>query len=176
MLDAIVERGLIRFDEPVTLASGGLSREFVDGKAALSRGEDLENACRAMLDLVSGIDFEAVGGLTMGADQFAHVMAGLARKEWFVVREEPKGRGTAKLVEGARIDPGARVLVVDDVITTGGSILRACEAVEALGATVAGALSLVDRGEKARVAFEERGIPYLPLLTYRDLGIRPVEL
>ena len=110
----------------------------------------------------------------MGADQFAHVVAVLARSEWFVVRKEPKGRGTDKLVEGARVGPGTRVLLVDDVVTTGGSIRKAYEAIVALGATVVAAATLVDRGDVAARFFAERAVPYAPVVTYRDLGIEPL--
>jgi orotate phosphoribosyltransferase len=170
----VSERGLIRFEEPVTLASGEMSKEFVDGKAALSKGEDLELACRAMIDAIADMDFDAIGGLTMGADQFAHVVAVLAKKEWFVVRKEPKGRGTNRFVEGARVGGGWDVVVVDDVVTTGGSIRKACESVEHLGARVVCAAALVDRGELAGRYFGERSIPYRAVISYRDLGIPPV--
>jgi orotate phosphoribosyltransferase len=176
VIQIVRERGLKRLPEPVALASGGLSRDFVDGKAALARGEDLELACRALLELegIGELDFDAVGGLTMGADQFAHVVAVLARREWFVVRKEPKHRGTNKLVEGAEFSPGTRALLVDDVVTTGGSIRKACSAVEELGATVVAAATLVDRGDVAGRFFEDKGIPYFALVSYRDLGIEPV--
>lgn len=156
------------------LASGQLSRDFVDGKAALADGDDLELACRALLEAVDGIDFDAIGGLTMGADQFAHVVAVLAHKRWFVVRKEPKGRGTDKLVEGSQVGEGTRALLVDDVVTTGGSIRRAYEAITNLGATVVGAVTLVDRGDVASRFFADLAVPYIPLVTYRDLRIDPV--
>jgi orotate phosphoribosyltransferase len=174
LIEIVREKGLTRFDEPVRLASGQLSREFVDGKAALANGADLELACRALLEAVEGIEFDAVGGLTMGADQFAHVVAVLAHTNWFVVRKEPKGRGTNKLVEGAKVGPGTRVLLVDDAVTTGGSIRKAHDEITQLGATVVGAVTLVDRGEVAGPFFRERGVPYVALVTYRDLGIEPV--
>ena len=176
VIELVRGRGLTRLPEPVRLASGAWSSEFVDGKAALARGQDLELACRALLELdeVAGVEFDAVGGLTMGADQFAHVLAVLTRREWFVVRKEPKGRGTNKVVEGAAIGPGTRVLLVDDVVTTGGSIQKAYDAVTELGATVVAAVTLVDRGDAAARFFEERGIPYASLVSYRQLEIPPV--
>lgn len=174
VIEIVHRRGLIHLPEPVTLASGQRSRDFVDGKAALSRGPDLEVAGRALLEVVDGIAFDAVGGLTMGADHLAHVVAVLSGAEWFVVRKEPKGRGTGKLVEGATVGPGTRVLVVDDVVTTGGSIQKAAQAIADLGATLVAAVTLVDRGDVAAAYFAGRGVPYTALVTYRDLGIEPV--
>jgi orotate phosphoribosyltransferase len=169
---ALVRRGLTTFDEPIALASGEMSRHFIDGKAALARGSDLADACRELLGSVASIEFDAVGGLTMGADQFAHGVAILADCEWFVVRKQPKGRGTNKRVEGADLtQAGVRVLLVDDIVTTGGSIREAFHVIEALGATVVAAVTLVDRGEVAAAFFADRDVPYFPLVTYKDLGI-----
>ena len=170
----MVRRGHTRFDEPVKLASGELSRDFIDGKRAFSKGADLQFACAEILREVGGIEFDAVGGLTMGADPLAHVIAVLADCEWFVVRKEPKGRGTNKLVEGCAVARGTRVLLVDDVVTTGGSIQKALAAIEAEDAAVVAAATLVDRGETAAQFFAARGIPYTALVTYKDLGIEPV--
>lgn len=166
--------GHLRLPEPVQLASGDWSQDFVDAKRALQDGADLETACLAMLEVVGDLEFEAVGGMTLGADQFAHVMAVLARRRWFVVRKAAKGRGTNRRVEGADVSGGVRVLLVDDVVTTGASILDAHAVVSALGATVTGAVTLLDRGEAARPRFEAAGVPYFPVLTYHDLGIEPV--
>ena len=176
VVEVVKQRGLRRFDEPVALSSGELSREFVDAKAALCRGEDLELACRAMLEEAAerGIAFDAVGGLTMGADQFAHVLAVLSGCQWFVVRKEPKGRGTNRLIEGATLGAGMRVLLVDDVVTTGGSIEKAWRAVEETSASVVGVSTLVDRGDVATALFARNAVPYFPLVTYQDLAIPPV--
>jgi orotate phosphoribosyltransferase len=176
MVSIVRERGLKHFDEPVRLASGELSQDFIDGKAALAHGEYLADACRAILGELRAldVDFEAVGGLTMGADQLAHGIALISSCEWFVVRKEPKNRGTNELIEGAQIGRTTRVLLVDDVVTTGGSIQRAYEVIADAGAQVVAAATLVDRGDVARKFFDERGIPYLPLVTYDDLNIAPV--
>jgi orotate phosphoribosyltransferase len=177
VLEAIRKHGYRRFEAPIRLASGDLSHDFVDAKRGLARGEDLATACRALLELVDaewGSDFEAVGGLTMGADQFAHGMALLGAKEWFVIRKAAKERGTKQRVEGAVLGPGMRCLVVEDVVTTGGSILEACDVAEEVGASVVAAVALVDRGEAASRRFAERRTPFRSLLSYKDLDIPPV--
>ena len=176
VLELVRTKGLRHFDEPVQLSSGEYSQDFIDAKRALASGGDLRTACEAMVEIVerAGVEFDAVGGLTLGADQFAHGVAVVADKEWFVIRKQPKGRGTDQWVEGAVLQPGVRVLLVDDIVTTGGSIHQAYDRVVAEGATVVLAITTVDRGEIARAFFAERGVPYEPLLTYRDLGIPPV--
>ncbi len=176
MLAIIKERGLSYSVEPLRLASGELSHDFIDAKAALSQGADLGVAGQAMLELVTemGVEFDAVGGLTLGADHFAHIISYLADRQWFTVRKAAKGRGTDKKVEGATLGEGVRVLLVDDIVTTGGSIQEAYEAVRATGAKIIGAITLVDRGQTAGRFFETIGVPYRPVLSYRDLGIVPV--
>lgn len=173
VLDLIRTKGLRSFDEPLQLSSGEYSRHFIDAKRALAAGDDLRTACQAMVELVTeaGVDFDAVGGLTLGADQFAHGVALVAGKSWFVIRKQPKGRGTDQWVEGAVLGPGVRVLLVDDIVTTGGSIQQAHERVRAEGAEVVFAITTVDRGDIAGAYFAGQGVPYAPLLSYTDLGI-----
>jgi len=177
LLDVVRSRALRQFDEPRQLASGELSRDFIDAKAGLSRGGHLRLACEVIDATVAGegIEWDAVGGLTMGADQFAHGVALLHDdREWFVVRKQPKGRGTDQLVEGAVLGMGTRVLLVDDIVTTGGSIQLAHQRVLDTGATVVAAVTLVDRGDGAAGYFNRHHVPYLPVFTYADLGIAPV--
>jgi orotate phosphoribosyltransferase len=178
LLDVVRTRALIQFDEPRELSSGELSRDFIDAKAGLSRGEDLRLACSVIAGSVAaaGIEWDAVGGLTLGADQFAHgIVTHLADDhEWFVVRKQPKGRGTNRLVEGAALGPGSRVLLVDDIVTTGGSIQQAHQHVLDTGATVVAAVTLVDRSDIAARYFDQHQVRYLPVFTYHDLGIVPV--
>lgn len=176
VLELVRTKGLRHFDEPVQLSSGEYSQDFIDAKRALADGRDLAVACRAMAEIVAaaGVEFDAVGGLTLGADQFAHGVAIVADKGWFVIRKQPKGRGTDQWVEGTPLGPGVRVLLVDDVVTTGGSIQKAYEQVIAQGAEVVFAITTVDRGEVARRYFEEKQVPYQPLLTYTDLDIPPI--
>ena len=176
LLLVVREHGYRYSEEPYTLASGELSHDFIDGKAALANGRDLELACQTILALADdeGIDFDAVGGLTMGADHFSHGVALLSGRDWFTVRKQPKGRGTNQRIEGRTLGDGVRVLLVDDVVTTGGSIQVAFEEIRGAGAQVVLATTLVDRGEVARRFFERQRTPYRPIFTYRDLGIEPV--
>ncbi|MDQ4131294.1 MAG: orotate phosphoribosyltransferase [Actinomycetota bacterium] len=177
LIDLVRRKGLITRDvADFRLSSGEWSRDYIDGKRALSDGADLALACDAVIACAAelGVEFDAVGGLTMGADPIAHGVALISGVPWFSVRQEPKRHGDPKLVEGAALSPGVRVLVVDDVTTTGSSILRALEAVRGEGAEVVAAIALVDRGEATRVKLVAAGVPYQPLLTYHDLEIEPV--
>ena len=178
LLQIVMERALIQFDEPRELSSGELSRDFIDAKAGLSRGSELALACRVIADSVAaaGIEWDAVGGLTLGADQFAHGVVAVLDDDhrWFVVRKQPKGRGTNRLVEGTSLGPGTRVLLVDDIVTTGGSIRQAHRHVLDTGATVVAAVTLVDRSDVASAYFADHTVPDLPVFTYRDLGILAV--
>ncbi len=178
LLEILRTRGHRKLDEPVKLASGAWSSDFVDGKEALAAWRDLRTACEAITETVrdAGHRFDAVGGLTMGADALAVGIAAVSDTRWFSIRKEPKQRGTRRWVEGAQIGPGDSILLVDDVVTTGGSILKALDVVEQTGAETVAAVTLVDRGELAGPKFEARGIDYFPMATYESLGIEPVGL
>jgi len=174
---AIVKaHGLEYRKEPFTLASGEQSHDYMDGKKALAAGRHLRIACQAIIELAHnvGAEFDAVGGLTLGADAFATGVALLTDKKWFVVRKKAKEHGKGRRIEGANLGPGVRVLLVDDVVTTGGSILEALGVVTATGATITLAVTLVDRGDVAAERFADLGVAYHPLITYGDLGIQPV--
>jgi orotate phosphoribosyltransferase len=178
LLQILETKALRRLDEPVQLASGEWSSDFIDGKEALSQWADLSIACQAIVETVrsAGHTFDAAGGLTLGADALAVGIAAAANCQWFFVRKEPKGRGTRRSIEGAQIGEGDRILLVDDVVTTGGSILLAHDLVVATGAKVVAAVTLVDRSEFAAKKFADLGVDYFPMATYRTLGIAPVGL
>jgi orotate phosphoribosyltransferase len=126
----------------------------------------------------SGWPVDAVGGLTLGADPISYAIAhasaleadagigGMVRS--FTVRKEAKQHGTGKLIEGP-FHPGDRVVVVEDVITTGGSALKAVEAIRAAGGEILGVLALVDREEGGREALEAAGLTVISLVTATDL-------
>lgn len=160
-------------EEPFQLTSGGWSHDYVDGKYALATGGALRHASQAVIQL-AGETFDAVGGPTMGADALAHGVALLSGSAWFSVRKEAKGHGRRAWVEGARLGEGDRILAVEDVVSTGASLLRAMERVAELGAHVVAASALLDRSPVVAERFASAGIPWIPLLTWEDLGIDPL--
>jgi orotate phosphoribosyltransferase len=143
-----------------------LRRVTLDSTAALLVGE-------VMLDLTKDLDFEAVGGLTLGADPVAtammHVAAGKGRKiDAFVVRKAEKAHGLQRRIEGPDVK-GRKVLAVEDTSTTGGSVLTAVEALNEAGAIVVGVAVIVERGAKEKV--ESAGFKYLAAYQLSDLGL-----
>jgi orotate phosphoribosyltransferase len=178
LIDVIKRRGHREFDQPVRLAGGDWSRHFIDVKRALADGADARLAAELLIERVRGLglSFDAVGGLTMGADVIAYTVAVVAGRgvEWFSVRKAAKERGTKQRIEGATLDASRRVLLVEDAVTKAGSIGDALAAVRETGATVVCAATVADRGEYGAELFQREGIPYVPLLTYRDLGIPPI--
>ena len=175
--DLIRTRGYEHREEPFRLARGQLSHDYIDGKYAIDTGQRLTVVSRAIADLaaLNGIDFDAVGGLTMGADSIAIGVAMVTGKAWFSVRKEQKTRGREQWIEGTRLAPGTRVMLVDDVISTGGSTALALDRIAPLGVVVTGVIPMVDRGDGAAKRFAARNVPFVALVTYRDLGIEPVK-
>lgn len=158
-----------------TLASGRQSSLYIDARLTTMSPEGLSLIGPLALETIrrTGWDVAAVGGLTLGADPIAYAIAYASAGappmlRAFTVRKEAKSHGTGKLVEGP-FRSGDRVAVIEDVITTGGSALKAIEALRAAGATVAGVLALVDREEGGREALEQAGLPVVALATAREI-------
>lgn len=158
-----------------TLASGRESSHYVDARLTTMSPEGLALIGPLALEAIRerGWAVEAVGGLTLGADPIAYAIAvasvsapPLVRA--FTVRKEAKQHGTGRLIEGPMRD-GDRVVVIEDVITTGGSALKAAEAVQRAGARISGILALVDREEGGRAVLEERGFEVVCLATLSQL-------
>lgn len=171
LLRLLVERS-VRIGDFV-LASGARSRFYVDCRTTTTHAEGLYLVGRLGLAALPEQHPDAIGGLTMGADPVAYA---IAHASWiagqpihaFSVRKEAKAHGTGRRIEGS-FAPGQRVIVVEDVITSGGSALRACEAVRAEGGDVAGVLALVDREEDGREAVEAAGYPVRALFGISEL-------
>jgi orotate phosphoribosyltransferase len=158
---------------PVVLSSGRQANWYIDLRRVLLDGRAAPVAGRVMLDATSALSYDAVGGLTLGADPVAtamlHAAAARGRKlDAFVVRKTEKAHGLQRRIEGPEV-AGRRVLAVEDTSTTGGSVLTAVDALREAGADVVGVAVVVERG--ARAAIAERGLPYLPAFELADLGL-----
>ena len=152
----------------VTLTSGAKAQYYVDAKRAVLRPAGF----LAMAELIAGLakrwEATAVGGLTMGADAPAcAALAGGADVKAFFVRKDAKAHGLQRKIEGPPLEPGERCLIVEDVVTTGGSTIQAIEAVLEAGYEIAGVTTIVDRlaGGAERIAEASGGAPYEPLAT-----------
>ncbi|MFC4563690.1 orotate phosphoribosyltransferase [Nocardiopsis mangrovi] len=157
----------------VTLSSGREADYYVDLRRVTLDGESAPLIGRVMLDATAGLDYDAVGGLTLGADPVAAAMLHAAgahgrRLDAFVVRKAGKAHGLQRRIEGPDV-AGRRVLAVEDTSTTGGSVLTAVEALREAGAEVVGVAVIVDRG--ARAAVEDAGFDYRAAFELSDLAV-----
>ncbi len=155
----------------VVLTSGRTARYLVDAKRAILRPPGF----RALAELVAAQarawEATAVGGMTMGADPIAcAALAGGADVKAFFVRKEIKQHGLSRRIEGPELDPGERCMLVEDVVTTGGSTVRALEALRAEGHDVCGVLAICDRLAGGAPAIEAAaGVPFVALTTIDDV-------
>lgn len=157
----------------VTLSSGKEADYYVDLRRVTLDAVAAPLVGEVMLELTKGWDFDAVGGLTLGADPVAtammHVAASQGRKlDSFVVRKAEKAHGLQRRIEGPDVK-GRRVLAVEDTSTTGGSVMTAVEALREAGAIVVGVAVIVERGAAPLIA--ENGLEYLAAYQLSDLGL-----
>jgi orotate phosphoribosyltransferase len=157
----------------VTLSSGREADYYVDLRRVTLAAAAAPLVGRVMLDTVAGLDFDAVGGLTLGADPVAaamlHAAAAAGRSlDAFVVRKEGKAHGLQRRIEGPDV-AGRRVLAVEDTSTTGGSVLTAVDALREAGADVIGVAVIVERGAAEAVA--AAGLEYRAAFSTADLGL-----
>ncbi|NMC20590.1 MAG: orotate phosphoribosyltransferase [Thermogutta sp.] len=172
----ILQRAL-RFGQ-FTLASGKTSTYYLDGKQVTLDGEGARLIGEGLLDLFRETEMpDAVGGMSIGADPITSAVITMSAVRGvpirgFLVRKQSKGHGTNRFIEGP-VQPGERAVIVEDVVTTGGSSLEAIERVEEFGLKVIRVAAVVDRMEGGAKAFAERGLPFSSLFTIRDFGIDP---
>lgn len=157
----------------VVLSSGKEADFYLDLRRITLDGVAAPLVGRVMLDLTADLEFDAVGGLTLGADPVAtamlHAAAARGRTlDAFVVRKAQKAHGMQRRIEGPEVK-GRRVLAVEDTSTTGSSPLTAVEALREAGAEVVAVATIVDRGARARMA--EEGLDYRTAFTLQDLGL-----
>jgi len=171
LLDLIKSKGIVH--GRVVLSSGQEADWYIDLRRITLDGEAAPLVGRVMLDLTADLDYEAVGGLTLGADPVAYAIAHAAalagrNLDAFTVRKQPKEHGTGRRIEGG-FREGMDVVVVEDVVTTGESALRAVEAVRAEGGRVIGVLAVVDREEGGRERIETEGLSLVALFGATEL-------
>ncbi|MGO1973076.1 MAG: orotate phosphoribosyltransferase [Propionibacteriaceae bacterium] len=159
----------------VTLSSGREADYYVDMRRVTLDGSASPVVGRVMRALAADLEFDAVGGLTLGADPVATSMLHAAaaageRLDAFVVRKAEKAHGMQRRIEGTEV-VGRRVLVVEDTSTTGSSALTAVEAVRQAGAEVVAIAVIVDRDTGAKERVEAEGLPYLAAISAAELGL-----
>ncbi|MEE3083235.1 MAG: orotate phosphoribosyltransferase [Candidatus Thermoplasmatota archaeon] len=165
--------------EEFTLASGRTSRHFFDTKPVMCNPESAHLLGVLIHDIIDNLEgrVDVVGGLELGAVPLTGIVIAKAGTgsplRGFVMRKEPKGRGGRKTgnppgIEGSTLQSGDRIVILEDVTTTGGSALKAVKRLQEIGCEVIACISIVDREEGGAGAFEEAGIPLIPLTTLSD--------
>jgi len=173
LLEQVNSKAVVR--GRVTLASGREADYYVDMRRVTLDAAAAPAIGRVMLDLTADLEYDAVGGLTLGADPVAvammHQAAATGRElDAFVIRKSQKVHGLQKLIEGPSV-AGRRVLAVEDTSTTGGSVLEAVKALREAGAEVVAVAVVVDRDTGARQAVEAEGLEYRYAVGISDLDI-----
>ena len=168
---AIEENAVVRGD--FVLSSGQHASWYIDLRRILLSGASAPLAGRVMLAATADLDYDAVGGLTLGADPVAAAMLHAAASQGrildaFVVRKAEKIHGLQRRIEGPDV-AGRRVLAVEDTSTTGASVLTAVDALREAGAEVVGVAVIVERGARDHVT--RRGLPYRAVYDMGDLGL-----
>ena len=174
LLEVFRERAM-SFGE-FTLASGKKSTYYINSKKAIFHSEAVWLLAEVLWEMTRELNLDAAGGLEVGAIPMAAALAqryhqGGRKLEGFFVRKQAKDHGSKERIEGV-LRPGMRVGVLDDVLTTGGSVLQAIEEVEKAGAQVVCVLCIVDRLEGAGAALS--AYDFRPIFTIRDFGIEPI--
>lgn len=172
LLDLINQKAVVR--EKVTLASGKESNFYIDGKLVTLDPQGSYLVGQVILSMLEGVKVDAIGGPTLGADPIATSVALLSSKtsrpiKAFIVRKEAKKHGMQRMIEGPRLKEGDQVVMVEDVITTGGSVLKAIQDVEALKAKVIQVICLVDRNQGAKETLAAYN--YSPIFNVSELSI-----
>ncbi|MBU1318520.1 MAG: orotate phosphoribosyltransferase [candidate division Zixibacteria bacterium] len=171
--ELVNEKAVIRGD--FILASGARSNYYVDAKFISLTSEGLAYFARVIVDIMDDLNVDLIGGMTLGADPIIGAVVAMSHLvgkpvDGIIVRKEAKGHGRGKQIEGP-ISEGAKVLIIEDVVTTGGSSLKAIDAVEKAGGKIAKVICLVDRLAGGRESFESKGYKFESIFTINDLDI-----
>ncbi len=176
-LTSLIRHKALKFGD-FTLASGKKATYYLDGKQVTLDPHGARLVAEGILDLLDANNMPAaVGGMSIGADPITAAVVTMSSVRGtpivgFMVRKESKGHGTNQFIEGP-VKPGNEVVIVEDVVTTGGSSLKAIERAEAFGLKVTQVIAIIDRLEGGAKAFTNAGYPLASLLDIRDFGIDP---
>jgi orotate phosphoribosyltransferase len=182
MLINVIKERMVTREDGITCSGGEATTTYLDIPGALRDKKALTLAIDVLFDHVNswGLLYQttAIGGPTTGA---IPLVVGLAMhdgieqdQEWFIVRDKPKSHGLGRSFVGGEPGPGDRVILTDDVVSTGGSMVETVKKVQATGAVVVAVVPLVDRAGAARDKIEALGVAYLPVLDYTDLDLPPL--
>ena len=166
LLKLLKENDVIKFGE-FTLSSGKKSDYYVDMKKAITMPEILDSVAHLITQKISDDDIDKVAGPALGAVPIATATSLISGKPMLMIRKEKKSYGTSKQIEGELLE-NDNVVIVEDVTTTGGSLLKAINVINDNGGHITEAFVIVDREEGARESFEENNIKFTPLLTITE--------
>ncbi len=160
----------------VVLSSGKISNYYFDARIGSLSGESAYLIASIILDMIKNDRIDSVGGLTVGADPIIGAIMALSFKKnkpvnGFIVRKEEKNHGMKKLIEGPKLKSSSRVLIIDDVVTTGSSTIQAIKAVKAAGAKIVRVIAVVDRLEGAHENIKQYNCSLEHIFSIKDFGI-----
>ncbi len=174
LIELIIKKAFKYSEEPIfKLASGRMSNYYFNCKAVTLNPEGMYLIGNLIFDIISGFDIQGIGGLTLGADPIANAVAYTSflkdrPVEAFVVRKTPKTHGTMLWIEG-NVFPGDNVVIVDDVITSGQSTIKAIEKANEAGLNIKKVIALIDRQEGGSEAIESIGYRLYPIITRDEI-------
>lgn len=166
LLKLLKENDVIKFGD-FTLSSGKKSDYYVDMKKAITMPEILEAVAYLITEKIENESIDKVAGPALGAVPIATATSLISKKPMLMIRKEKKSYGTSKQIEGELLE-NDNVVIVEDVTTTGGSLLKAINVINENGGKITEAFVIVDREEGAKETFEENNIKFTPLLTITE--------
>lgn len=166
LIELLKANNVIKFGK-FTLSSGKESDYYVDMKKAITMPEILECVAHLITEQIKDDEVDKIAGPALGAVPIATATSLISKKPMLMIRKQKKSYGTSKQIEGELVE-GDNVVIVEDVTTTGGSLLKAIDVIEDNGGHITQAFVIVDREEGAQSAFEEKNIKFNPLLTISE--------
>ena len=174
LLSILDEKSLHR--KKVVLSSGKTSNYYFDGRVSSLHHKGAYLIGKIILDMIKDCEVSAIGGLTLGADPIIGATIALSCQtdkplDGFIVRKEEKGHGMKKKIEGTPLTKESKVIIVDDVVTTGSSTIKAIEEVKQIGCEIVKVLAIVDRLEGAKENIAKYGLTLESIFTIKDFNI-----